>query len=109
VVDLGSSKKLSKIGLGCLQDEEAWVMMPKQVDFEGSTDGVHFEIIQSIQPNVADTIERTITKDVVTVPTKAYRYYKVHAHNYGKLPAWHWSKFEPAWLFVDEIIIEEEK
>ena len=109
VVDLGSSKKISKIGLGCLQDEEAWVMMPKQVDFEGSTDGVHFEIIQSIQPNVADTIERTITKDVVTAPTNAYRYYRVHAHNYGKLPAWHWSKFEPAWLFVDEIIIEEEK
>ena len=73
---------------------------------------------------MSDTIDHAILKDVVVrfyKPTgqvispevqtvavaKPYRYYKVTAKNYGKLPAWHWSKGEPAWLFVDEILIEE--
>jgi putative alpha-1,2-mannosidase len=124
IVDVGSSKKLKSIGLGCLQDQGAWVMMPPQVIFEGSNDGKTFEPITTINTNVSDTINHAITKDVAVnfytpsgqiisseVQTVAvarpYRYYKVTAKNYGKLPQWHWSKGEPAWLFVDEIIIVE--
>ena len=124
IVDVGSSKTLKSIGLGCLQDQGAWVMMPPQVIFEGSNDGKTFEPISTVKTNVSDTIDHAILKDVVVrfyKPTgqvispevqtvavaKPYRYYKVTAKNYGKLPAWHWSKGEPAWLFVDEILIEE--
>jgi hexosaminidase len=113
---VGSSKQLKSIGLGCLQDQGAWVMMPKELIFEGSNDGKTFEEIKSIKTNVSDTIDHAIAKDYkvdlsnlkdLTNRPKPYRYYKVTAKNYGKLPAWHWSKGEPAWLFVDEILIEE--
>ncbi len=124
IVDLGSSMELKSIGLGCLQDQGAWVMMPPQVIFEGSNDGKTFEPISTVDTHVSDTINHAITKDVVVrfyKPTgqvispevqtvavaKPYRYYKVTAKNYGKLPQWHWSKGEQAWLFVDEILIEE--
>ncbi len=124
IVDVGSSKKLKSIGLGCLQDQGAWVMMPPQVIFEGSNDGKTFEMISTVKTNVSDTIDHAVLKDVVVhfyKPTgqvisrevateavaKPYRYYKVTAKNYGKLPSWHWSKGEPAWIFVDEILIEE--
>jgi hypothetical protein len=124
VVDVGSEKKLKLIGLGCLQDQGAWVMMPKEIIFEGSRDGKTFEPIQTVQTNVSDTIDHAIAQDFVVhfyKPTgqvisdevqtqaiaKPYRYYRVTAKNYGKLPDWHWSKGEPAWLFLDEILIEE--
>jgi hypothetical protein len=116
IVDVGSSKQLKSIGLGCLQDQGAWVMMPKEIIFEGSNDGKIFEEIKSIKTNVSDTIDHAIAKDYkvdfsnlkdLTNRPKPYRYYKVTAKNYGKLPSWHWSKGEPAWLFVDEILIEE--
>ncbi|MEY4875464.1 MAG: hypothetical protein RL708_613, partial [Bacteroidota bacterium] len=117
IVDVGSSKTLKSIGLGCLQDQGAWVMMPPQVIFEGSNDGKTFEPISTVNTNVSDTINHAILKDVVVslanlkgspnLTSKPYRYYKVTAKTYGKLPQWHWSKGEQAWLFVDEIIMEE--
>jgi hypothetical protein len=107
IVDVGSSKTLKSIGLGCLQDQGAWVMMPPQIIFEGSNDGKKFEPISTVKTNVSDTIDHAVLKDVKVPLDKPYRYYRVTAKNYGKLPSWHWSKGEPAWLFVDEILIEE--
>ncbi|MFM2224386.1 MAG: hypothetical protein RJA07_588 [Bacteroidota bacterium] len=112
IIDVGSSKTLKSIGLGCLQDQGAWVMMPPQVIFEGSNDRKTFEPISTVKTNVSDTINHALIKDVKVNLTgfknlSGFRYYKVTAKNYGKLPAWHWSKGEPAWLFVDEILIEE--
>ena len=34
------------------------------------------------------------------------RYLRVRAGNYGPLPDWHAAPGEPAWLFVDEIVVE---
>ncbi|MFM2048495.1 MAG: hypothetical protein RI955_1043, partial [Bacteroidota bacterium] len=112
IVDVGSSKKLKSIGLGCLQDQGAWVMMPPQIIFEGSNDGKTFEPISTVKTNVSDTINHALIKDVIVNLTgfknlSGFRYYKVTAKTYGKLPLWHWSKGEQAWLFVDEILIEE--
>jgi hypothetical protein len=33
------------------------------------------------------------------------KYFKVTVENYGKLPDWHISAGEQAWLFIDEIVI----
>ena len=33
------------------------------------------------------------------------KYFKLTVKNYGKLPEWHLSAGEQAWLFVDEIEI----
>jgi hypothetical protein len=107
ILDLSTPKQLKNIGLGCLQDQDAWIMMPNAVIFEGSNDGKTFELIHTVYPGVSDTIDHALTKDIKSQPQKPYRYFKVTAKNYGKLPTWHWSKGEPAWLFVDEIIVEE--
>ena len=34
------------------------------------------------------------------------RYVKIIIKNYGKMPAWHLSAGEQAWLFVDEIWVK---
>ena len=33
------------------------------------------------------------------------KYFKITAENYGKLPDWHISAGEQAWLFADELVI----
>ena len=37
------------------------------------------------------------------------RYVRVHAKNVGRCPEWHKGKGEKAWLFVDEISIQNSK
>lgn len=52
---------------------------------------------------------RTLEEKWITVPLLSpgrYRYWRVAVENYGALPDWHAGKGQPAWLFVDEIVLQ---
>jgi hypothetical protein len=107
VVDLGTTQKVSKLGAGFLQDVGSWIWMPRQVDFELSTDGVNFVHALSLTNDVSDKDYSAIVKDLAgTISPQAARYVRITAHNYGKIPAWHPGAGDDAFIFADEIIIE---
>ena len=107
VVDMGSEKSLRRFGAGFLQDTRAWILMPKDVTFYVSTDNINFTEVAKIDHNVADRDMNPQTHDLEkeVSPVKA-RYVKVKATNYGDLPAWHLGAGYPAYIFVDELILE---
>ena len=61
-------------------------------------------------PAMTDTLGRlaySADRQLFAVVKKARaKYFKITLENYGKLPDWHISAGEQAWLFVDEIIIQ---
>jgi predicted alpha-1,2-mannosidase len=107
IVDLGKVQNVSKLGAGFLQDISSWILMPRSIDFELSSDGKNFVHVLSLPNSIADNDYDPVIHDLVgTIQPHECRYVKVIAHNYGKLPDWHPGRGGDAWIFADEIVIE---
>jgi predicted alpha-1,2-mannosidase len=108
VVDLGEVREVRKVGAGFLQDIGSWIWMPNGFLVELSLDGKTYTSGFSMIGEGSETIEGAFKNDMVgrISPTKA-RYIRIHARNLGKIPAWHPGSGGDAWIFADEIIIEE--
>lgn len=102
-------RTVSAIALGCLEDTKSWIFLPNAVVFEGSTDGINFEII-GINKLIHTATEVKPSKifdfDIQLEQAKAYRKIRVTALNYGKCPEWHLGAGNDTWLFVDEIVLK---
>jgi predicted alpha-1,2-mannosidase len=106
VIDLQKLTPVTSISANFLQDTRAWIILPVVVRFEGSADSIHFEEIGTLYNVVPDTSMKVqtleFTKDTIN---EKYRYIRVKALNYGKLPSWHPGRGEDAFIFIDEISI----
>jgi len=105
VVDLKKQKEITSIGLDCLQDTPSWIVFPKSVSYYGSNDGKVFTLIQTVANpmDVKDEVSRTRFFEAKLSAKANYRYVKVVAKNYGKLPAWHPGAGGQAFVFADEL------
>ena len=107
VVDLGETKRFSKLGAGFLQDVGSWIWMPRRIDFEASNDGKNFVLMLSLTNDISEEQYGAIVKEFHrTIQPYEARYVKITGRTFGKLPAWHPGAGGEAWIFVDEIIIE---
>jgi predicted alpha-1,2-mannosidase len=104
-VHLGEARSISRIDIGFLQDQNAWIFMPEQVTFYTSTDGKNFTELEAVKNTIAADHDGPITHDFYSrKPVKA-SYVKVIAKNRGVCPAWHPGAGKPCWLFADEITV----
>nr|WP_319267747.1 family 20 glycosylhydrolase [uncultured Draconibacterium sp.] len=105
-VDLGDETEFSSVKVGVLQNIGAWIFYPSQMVVEGSDDGTTFKKIGSVKNKVSTADgERQIQELVVNKKASA-RYLRVTVKNLGVCPKGHAGAGDPAWLFVDEIIVE---
>ncbi len=107
VIDLQEVKTISKLTAGFLQDTRAWIILPKQLIIEVSTDGKQFTKVFSGENFLPIEDLKVQVKNIEAsfTPVTA-RYVRVNAIQYGKLPAWHESAGSDSHLFVDEINIQ---
>lgn len=106
VVDLGELKEISKITIGCLQDQGSWVFLPAEVVFYSSNDGKNFTEIARDKNSIAQNTSVATLHDFATAKTTKARYIKVVAKSSGVCPPWHPGNGKLSWLFADEIVIE---
>ena len=104
IIDLHSVKPITTIGAGCLEEQRAWIFLPKGVEVTVSEDGANYQPFGNILVTTAKKDGAHIENLEVHGQANA-RYVKIKIRNYGKLPSWHLSAGEQAWLFVDEIWI----
>lgn len=99
--------RVAQLGLRCLQDTRAWIVYPTEVRFYGSTDGKRFELLGSVSNSVPadDYAVQTQTLLLQLKEAKNFKALKVVAQPLGKLPPWHLSAGEPAYIFADEWVI----
>ncbi len=108
VLELEEETTLQEASANFLQDQRAWIMMPKSLSVFTSTDGTNYTLQGTKNSTVAEDFDgplvqtETLTFDK---PVKA-RFVKMVAKNYGKLPTWHLSAGENAYIFVDEISVK---
>ena len=105
-IDLGSVKKLERVGIGALQDQRSWIWLPQEVVVATSINGRQWSTT-SITNEVDRRAEGSFTRDFWTgVLDRKARYISMKVKNAGPCPDWHPSKGGASWIFLDEVLIE---
>ncbi len=108
-LDFGETRTIRAVYGSFLQDWRPWILLPREVLFEASGDGVTFREILRVQPTVLPTDETPQTADLggaLSAPTSA-RFLRVRALPVPGLPEGHISEGSPSWIFADEIWVED--
>ena len=107
VIDMQETKTISKFTGEFLQDTRSWIVAPRQIIIEVSTDGKQFTQVYSGDNYLPVEDMNVQVKDIEASfnPVTA-RYVHIKAIQYGPLPAWHESAGQPTHLFVDELDIK---
>lgn len=104
-IELGSTKSVHELRLGCLQNYRDWIFMPQSVTFEVSADGQNFTEIKTVQnPISVDEKGATIYDFVVNFREQNIKAVRVTAKS-TVCPPGHSGAGKPAWIFVDELVV----
>ncbi len=100
-VSLKKKKNISKVKLSALSANSQWIFLPTEVtvDINGMSYTTKVDIPQKELSPESKYIEvplQDVTTDELFISITAL----------NKLPEWHQGKGTPAWLFIDEIIVE---
>jgi len=107
VIDMQEMKTVSKFAGEFLQDTRSWIVVPRQIIIEVSTDGKQFTKVYSGENYLPIEDMNVQVKDIEASFTPvAARYVRIKAIQYGPLPAWHESAGQPTHMFVDELDIK---
>jgi len=107
VLDLQVPTEIRRIRIGLLQQSYSWILMPARVQVWTSADGINFELARDIPNTVNPREEETIVRDVeAEFQNLKTRFVRIVGMYPGKLPAWHHSAGNDAFIFADEIVVE---
>ncbi len=106
-IDLKIPTIISTVTAGFLQDTRAWIVAPKQMIVQVSSDGLTYNTVSDTNNflPIEDLDPQVKNVTATFAPTKT-RFVKIKAVQYGKLPQWHESPGGDTHLFVDEIEIK---
>ncbi|MEN7547429.1 glycoside hydrolase family 20 protein [Rapidithrix thailandica] len=107
VIDLEKEIPVNHLTINALQKSGAWIILPKEVEFQVSTDGENFTKVGAATHTIDPLSPDTMMKELgVEVKDLSARYVKVIARNFGKGPKGHMAEGKNVWLFVSEVIVE---
>ena len=80
-----------------MQSAGAWIHLPQYVEYQISTDGENYVLIDTVRTDIDPYYNKTVVKDFqAVVPSLPARFIKIK----GKL-----IDREGAWIFIDEVIV----
>ncbi len=106
VIDLGARQKVHHMECAFYQ-LAAWLsIVPKKVEFYVSDDGQKFNQVSTVDNSLPidqyDSFQRDFIADFVPVEA---RYVRVVARTIGNTPESHPGAGQPAWMHIDEIVV----
>jgi len=106
VIDFGKDVSVTSVMLTMLQNQKAWIFLPKYVEYSLSSDGRKWHSVNQVMNTVSPREEQVFIQPFIQAfPSTKARYLKVTAKNYGVCPAWHEGAGQPCWIFADEIAV----
>lgn len=106
VIDLGSVQDFSSVSTGFFQYNLSWIMLPTNVEYAVSNDGISFTTFYEEKNSISPKKEGKFRATVDCENPQQGRYIRVKAENYGILPEWHPAGGAQSWLFADEVLIQ---
>ncbi|MCG8582926.1 MAG: sulfatase-like hydrolase/transferase [Bacteroidales bacterium] len=106
IIDFGANKVFNNVAVSALNNPEAWIFLPQYIEVSWSDNGNTYT--SSIRKTIdADVLRKGLLKHTLRIEQEDIhaRYLKVKIKNTGQCPDWHNGKGSPAWLFIDEIMV----
>jgi len=106
ILDLGKQQRVNAISIGFLQDTRAWIIMPKSLIVQASSDGKNFSTIYKGENFLPiKNLEPQIMRFDLPIDPTITRYIKFTALQYGQMPDWHEGAGGNSHIFIDEVKI----
>lgn len=107
IIDLGKVEKVQHIECAFYQ-LAAWLsLVPKRVIYLISEDGKTFNPVGTVENTLPiDQYDSFLRDFIVDFPPVDARYVRVVAHTIGNTPESHPGAGQPAWMHIDEIVVE---
>jgi len=107
IVDLEDEKPVKRIESAYYQYGFWLRLMPKRVEYYTSLDGTTFELAGAIDNTLPIDQYGGQQRDFISeFSPKNARYIKVKAISIGNTPGWHPGAGRPAYMLIDEIVVE---
>lgn len=107
VIDLQRPTEISTVSLTTCVEKGDWIFDARSFIVEVSDDGTNFTRLSAEEfPAMKESDPNGLHEHKSTFNPTTARYVHVVASSEKSIPAWHGGKGKPAFLFVDEIIIE---
>lgn len=107
LIDLQQPQTISSLRLNTCVEKGYWIFDARSIALYGSTDGTTFTpLAKEDYPALTEASPNQINHHSLSFAPTTVRYVKVVAQSEHSLPAWHPGKGHPAFVFVDEIVIE---
>lgn len=106
VIDLQKVKTVNSVLISTLEDVRAWIFFPQKAEVFISEDGENYQLFGTINGIGSEKSEEAKLHTFIVNGNATGRYLKIKVSNYGKMPDWHVSAGEQAWLFIDEISVK---
>jgi len=103
---VGDNQEVSKIRIGCLNKVGSWIFLPDSISVMASVNNSYFYDLGSW--SISTYENKKSGRNDIDIPLKDFRakYYKVKLWNRKECPPGHAGEGEPAWMFIDEIIVQ---
>ena len=103
-VDLQQVVAGKSIEIGTLWNGKSWILHPKNIQCRVSSDGVNYELLGNSEVS-GDQQTAEIIQNHRFTASKPFRYVQFEITGVEQLFKWHASAGQPAWFFVDEIVV----
>ncbi|TVQ06325.1 MAG: hypothetical protein EA359_01260, partial [Balneolaceae bacterium] len=104
---LAKTREVSSIMLGYLYNPNSWIFEPQSFIVSGSPDGREYFELGRMDKTTIEQFKNSGRNNLrISFAPIQLRYLKIHAENIGICPPGHSGEGEPAWLFVDEILVK---
>jgi len=108
-IDLGKPTDVSRLSAAFLRNIQGGIYLPPTVEYAVSDDGKEFRVVATVKPVCPNNDAIAIGKAEASLTNVRGRYVRLRAANAGTIPAGQPGAGTPAWLFVDEIMVNPEK
>jgi len=106
MVDLGRSQSLQSVSIGFLQDSDAWIFFPLEVELWVAQEEANFRKAGTVENDLSPERSGVHIEDfALELGGDPVRYIRVVGRNRGICPGQHPGAGKKAWVFADEIVI----
>lgn len=107
VLDLGKVQPVKTVEGDFLHQLGAWIFFPKSMTVSYSTDGNNYTTLGHVDNPEDRGVQVKFKKISVDSPKPVdARYIKVNIEGIKTCPGWHYGVGQPAWFFIDEIVVK---
>ena len=107
IIDLREVKKITTVGVGCLEEQRAWIFYPSSMEVLVSEDGKNYKPFKTftLKTEVPLTGNHNFRERFETTNLST-RYLRIVVKNPGKLPEGLPGAGYDSWIFMDEVMVE---